>query len=188
MKRKCLDINIIQERLYSSFKLLTVQCCVYTKTMINDYMESLWQSSVEMKLHSIGETRVPRVSTKQISMPLSTPRQTEVIVLSFLYKQNLLNGFLYLAQRKKCTSPICDCGIEEQTAHHFVASCELVDGRLRSEVGKVLVSCNNMNEPPPDYISLLNCSRDDSFIKLCIDIVNGNRSRLRSKYTIIRNY
>ena len=95
---------------------------------------------------------------------------------------------MYLAQKKKCSSPICDCGKDEQTAHHFISSCELVDGRLRSEIGKVLLVCNAMEvSPPSDYTSLLNCSRNFSFIK-CIDIVNSNGHRLRTKYKIIRNY
>ena len=182
------DRTIIEGRHYPNYKDLSLQVCFYTKTLMNSYLESIWQCSLENKLHAIGETRVPKVSTNPIPMPLGTPRKIEVIVLSFLYKQNLLNTFLYLAQSKKCASPICECGTDEQTAHHILTSCQLVDDRPRMEILRVVGLCNEESDPPSDYITLLNCSRDHEFINSCIDIVNENKPRFRTKYSVIRNY
>ena len=169
--------------------MLSKNCCKYTKELINKYTEHIWQASVVNKLQLLGENRVPTVRLDPIPMSLNTPRRTEVKALSFFYKQNLLRSFLYLAQTKKCPTPICDCQEEEQTAHHILTTCNLVDVGLRTRVGEAVARCHDMDvETAADYITILNCSRDTDFINCCIDVVKENRPNLRTDYVIVRNY
>ena len=123
-----------------------------------------------------------------IPIPLGTPRKNEVVALSFFYKQNLLNSFLYLAQSKKCQDPICECGIDEQTAFHITAACKLVDKELQMECKRAITRCNGVDVVIEDYISLLNSSRDKLFIDNLLKIVENNSPRLRKKYIIVKNY
>ena len=140
----------------------------------------------------MGERRAPSVSTKNIPLPMGIDRQTEVILLSLFYKQNLLNSFLYLSQRTKCPSPMCVCLAGEQNAFHLLVECEIVDYSLRVSLETQLNSANVISDGESmaaDYISLLNCSRDSSFIKNCIEVITvyGDSIQLRKEYMILSN-
>ena len=121
------DKLIVTERHLNSLHIISHSVCFYTKGCMEKYAENLWQISMDNRLQQLGERRAPRVSAKNIPLPVGTSRQTEVILLSLFYKQNLLNSFLYLAQRKKCQSPMCVCLAGEQNAFHLLVECELVD-------------------------------------------------------------
>ena len=168
--------------------MLSVQCCRYSKSLIDEYTELLWQTAIENKLQCIGETRFPLVSVKPIPISLGIPRKVEVILLSFFYKQNLFNSFLYLAQSKKCPSPMCECGEDEQSAYHILTSCKLVDQVLREECKQTIVSLDGDMIPGEDYVSILNCSRDKHFMRCLLDIINENSLNFRTKYIIVKNY
>ena len=130
---------------YDQIGLLSTNCCRYNKSLIDGYTEHIWQASIENKLQCIGETRYPSVAVAPIPIPLGTPRKNEVVALSFFYKQNLLNSFLYLAQSKKCQDLICECGIDEQTAFHITAACKLVDKELQMECKRAITRCNGVD-------------------------------------------
>ena len=126
------------------------------------------------------------IFSRPIPLPLATNRQSEVLMLSLLYKQNLLNSFLYLAQRSKCPSPLCKCSKEEQTAFHLISTCELVDTDIRVEMDKLLNSYNGESDEgvSADYISVLNCIRDEKFVMNCLKIVECDKLELKTKYII----
>ena len=108
-----------------------------------------------------------------------------------MYKQNLLNSFLYLAQRSCCPSPLCLCQCEEQSAYHVLTSCTLVDSGSREEINECMERCNpgfySASEIPADYVSILNCSRDKNFILNCMKIVREDSLNFKTDY-IIRNW
>ena len=182
------DKDIVLGRRYDEFDALSIEACFYTKQLINQYTESLWQVSLQNRLQQIGERRAPRVSITPIPLPLGTDRKSEVLVLSLFYKQNLLNSFLYLSQRKNCPSPICKCMNDEQTAYHLLVSCCLVDEGLRNVMNNVMLVCNGvgsgLEEVYSDYISVINCARNSDFILNCLKIVQFSELELRTKYII----
>ena len=183
------DCDIINNRDIDSFGMLSASCCIYTKKMMTDYTESIWQESVERRQQLLGDSRIPNVSHSLIPLPKNTNRKTEVKVLSMFYKNNLLNAFLYLAQRSNCPTPLCDCNTEEQTAFHILTSCPLVNRDIQSVVRRIVARMNgerNFSDVTADFISILNCSRDSEFIMKCIELVNDNNPNLRSEYKIVR--
>ena len=178
------DRLTIQNRQFDSLHLLTN--LAYSKKMMTQYTENLWQIALNNRLMLMGERRAPTVSTRPIPLPLGTNRKTEVLMISLLYKQNLLNSFLYLSQRNRCPSPLCKCLKEEQTAYHIISSCELVDEGMRRRIDKLLNSFNggSVEGVPADYISILNCIRNDEFVKICLEIVEIKNLELKSVYII----
>ena len=183
-----MDREIVLGRHFDAFDTLSETPCYYRRRLMNQYTEVLWQTTIQNRLQQMGERRSPRVSTQPIPLPLETDRETEVLVLSLCYKQNLLNSFLYLSQRQKCPSPLCKCLGEEQTAYHLLVSCNLVDWELRSEMDNLLYTINGGDSTvdgiSADYISILNCSRDSEFVLNCIKIVKLDVLQLRKKYIV----
>ena len=156
----------------------------YTKQMMKIFTESLWQESLNNQLQMEGYSRTPTVSTCPLIMPHSTSREQEVLIMSLFYKNNLLNYFLYCTEKKMCPSPLCVCGEEEQTAFHILCNCSLVDVELRDQIVYHLLLGNNaksMEELDGDHISILNCSKDTKFIKLCRDVIDTKDLNLKRK-------
>ena len=78
-------------------------------------------------------------------------------------------------------SPMCPCGIEEQTAFHFVTRCELVDAELR---GKALDCIQAKQIAGETTTALLNLSRNTSFINVLSDIVDAHGHLIRSEVNL----
>ena len=122
-----------------------------------------------------GHHTYPSVSQTSMIIPTEVSRENEVIIMSFLYKNNLLNGFLFYTGQ--CDSPLCECGKRDQTSIHVLTSCDLTPAELKSELKECIGRNNDMTvsevEFLPEYetIPLLNCSRDPMFIKLCINVI-----------------
>ena len=114
-------------------------------------------------------------------------RETEVLVMSLFYKNNLLNSFLFTLDRLKWPSPYCSCDHEEQTAIHILTSCSHVDEDLRDQasyllsVGNEVSSLEDLGTP---HLAILNCSRDPKFIEICSECVNNDELKLRRKICI----
>ena len=180
------DKLIVMGRQFDAFDILSNTSCYYTKDLVNEYTEFLWQTSLQNRLQQMGERRAPIVTTKPIPIQLGINRQTEVLLLSLFYKQNLLNAFLYLSQRSKCPSPLCTCQEEEQTAYHILVSCSLVDSGIRRVMDNLIKSHNDSGgeEVAADYISLLNCARDKLFLRNCTEVVNLIGLGLRTEYIV----
>ena len=140
--------------------------------MMVKYTEHLWQAKIGTQFQLLGDTRIPNVTSEKIPIPLGICRETEVKVLSLLYKQNLLNLFISSVQRDQCESCMCDCMDDVQDAFHIVTSCKLVKSNLRNIVNTELAIHNNVKsieDVTADYISLLNASRSKLFINACIN-------------------
>ena len=151
------------------------------------FTEYIWQRSIANRLQVMGETRIPTVTCNTIPLPGEITRETEVKLLSLLYKQNLLNLFLSTAQRSQCDSALCECEKDVQDSFHILTSCELVSRELRDTICTEISRCNNANSidcVPADYISILNSSRNKKFIESCTAVILKNTPKFRAKFTI----
>ena len=179
------DKVIIESKDYGNFCKLSSMACWYNKHIMNHYMEHLWQEQVKTNLQLLGRSRVPKVSYSTIPFPYGTSRADQVKVMSLFYKNNLLNDFLYKTQRVQCPSPLCVCGLEEQTAFHLVSSCVLISDNVKSTL---MNSMLKHNKAPliEDEISLVNSSRDIEFIKGCLHVIKNGSLQLRSKIQLLK--
>ena len=140
-----------------------------------------------------GWPEIPSVSCH--SLPIistSSSREDEVLIMGLMYKNNLLNSFLYRVDNASCSSPLCTCGVEEQTAIHILTSSPLVDISLRVEAQRIMMFCNDLSPNPignpifnPDC-TILNCSRDPKFMCLCAEIVKTEGLNLNRKINITK--
>ena len=80
-----------------------------------------------------GWHEVPQVSCSPLPLPFGLNKDAEVLIISLMYKKYLLKSFLFRLNRFKWTSQLYVCGAEEQSAPHFLTSCEPVNFGLRSE-------------------------------------------------------
>ena len=166
---------------------LSRKACHYTKVSIKQFTEFVWQESIKNQLQMEGWSQIPMVSTTPLKFPHFSSRETEVLVMSLFYKNNLLNSFLFTLDRLKWPSPYCSCGHEEQTAIHILTSCSHVDKDLRDQasyllsVGNEVSSLDDLGTP---HLAILNCSRDPKFIQICSECVNNDELKLRRKICI----
>ena len=164
--------------------LLSRKASSYTKLMMKWFTEILWQESVNNQLQLEGCSQIPKVSTLPLPMPPATSREQEVLIMSLFYKNNLLNTFLFTTERRICPSPLCQCGMEEQTAFHLLSDCDLVELETRDKLVYHLQLGNSVNsaeELAGDHVTILNCSRDKKFIELCRDVVETECLQLQRK-------
>ena len=107
--------------------------------------------------------------------------------MSMFYNNNLLNSFLYKTQRNHCSSPMCPCGDGEQTAFHILNDCKMFHSSTRNAIIECMMLHNMIEDEGnlvADKVSILNCSRDPIFIKLCLSIILSNNPPIRSKIVL----
>ena len=99
--------------------------------------------------------------------------------MSLFYKNNIMNDSLY--KIGKIPSPLCSlCKQEEETAEHIIFKCRAVDQDLHEEADRKYRIANNLDGTvniQPDFIDLLNSSRDPSFVQSCMNIITSVRLR-----------
>ena len=158
--------------------------------MMQQFTELLWQDSLNNRLMMEGWSSTPTVSCDPLPIPIGVNREIEVLVMSLMYKNNLLNSFLFDINRDVWSSPLCSCGLEEQTSVHLLTNCSLVENSLRAEAIRIMSLCNNvrpgLQHSFDPNCAILNCSRDQNFIKLCIEIVETEDLNLRLKINLPR--
>ena len=171
-----MEIVIINTNLYGSFFELSPKASSYTQKMMNLYTESvLWKMTLKTQFQLEGYHNYPMPSCSKLPIPSSTNRITEVLVMSMLYKNNLLNSSLY--RLGKVPSPLCSlCATEEQTADHILFRCSKVDEDLRQSAWTNYRLANDLSDGEDtavDFIGLVNTSRDKNFIMSCMNIVSS---------------
>ena len=169
------DGEIVGTQDHSRFFLLSSKSCSYTKEMINKYIEEvLWSDSLRLQFQLEGYQTAPKPVCSNIPIPPNTSRETEVKLLSMLYKNNTLNSSLYKLGRAE--SPMCSaCGVEEETAHHILFSCASVDEHLRETAHQRFLQVNEdlpALDSQDDFIGLLNAARDEKFVAATINILS----------------
>lgn len=169
------DVAIVDNKAFGQFFLLSSKSCSYTKEIINKYIEEvLWNAALRNQFQMEGYPISPRPSCRVIPIPPNTPRETEVKLLSMLYKNNLLNSALYKIGRTE--SPMCSvCGTEEETIRHVLFHCASVEEQLHQVA---VIEYNRINVNTPElgaddiFIGVLNAIKEDKFVNACINILN----------------
>ena len=171
------DKQIIEENRISSFHLLSPNCAEYTKLEVNKYTEILWADSVRNEFQFDGHSTIPHPRCSQLPLDPKLGRNTEVKIISLFYENNLLNSFLHRHNIPGVDSPLCACGKEEQTAHHFLMRCDLVAANLREKVCDYLHNAGVLVE---NSVGLLNLSRNENFMNTIVDIMKAHGDILRN--------
>ena len=109
------DLNIISNQERNRFFNLSPKACMYTKNCINKYTERLWYSKIRNQLLMEGESHIPRPSCIRLPVPLNTPRKDEVLLMSTMYPQNLMNSFVY-RHTYSAESPLSKVFIERRNS------------------------------------------------------------------------
>ena len=180
------DIEIINSLNLERYKDLSEKCCSYTKGNVKLYSELLWQKTLHGQLQSEGHTDIPKVSLSKLKIPIKMSRKCETLLLSLLYPNNLLNGFLYRYDQVKFESPLCTCGLEEQTANHILLYCPLINYKYRQQMHKLLFSNDHLIVAPKDasYPFFISWCKEKEFFQLCIQIVWEASSFLRCEVVL----
>ena len=185
------DLTTLAQRNLGSVLQLSKKTLKYTKGMMQQFTELLWQDSLNNSLMTEGWSTIPNVSCNPLPIPLGTSREAEVLVMTLMYKNNLLNSFLFSVNGELWRSPLCPCGLEEQTSVHLLTNCSMVDATLNAETKRIVCLCNNIGtliDPVFDLnCAIINCSRDPNFINLCIKVVESEDLNLRQKINLQRS-
>lgn len=168
------DTNIVEGKIFSQFTKLSAKSCTYTKVIINRYIETvIWKSTLVNQFQLDGYQMAPNPRCDALPIPHNISRKTEILLMSLLYKNNLLNGSLY--KLGKVPSPLCSlCAHDEETPEHILFKCSAVQEELRTNALLMYRLANNLEDGDDEdsYIGLLNASRDREFLCACINILN----------------
>ena len=167
------------------FVNLNPNSCKYTRAMMNKYIEHLWMKSVQNEYLLKGQNISPYPKLQPLPIKKGTSRKTEVTIMSFFYENNLMNQFLYRYNPTKFITPLCDCGEEEQTAHHILFRCKLVEDDLRHRSYKCLQQAVGVESAVIDStVVLVNASREPAFMESVKQITCSVQHRLKSDIII----
>ena len=159
------DINIIDFNNAEKFFDLTPASCSYTKGIMTEYTEFLWKKVTTNIYQGNGHTVLPVPDCTPLAMPMNISRKTEVLVMSNLYENNLMNNFLY--QRSLTESPLCPlCNTDVQTAYHAMVQCGAVSVTEKDNIRNSLITALGEEKAMVESsITLLNASRCSKFIE-----------------------
>ena len=121
-----------------------------------------------------GFQHAPKPSCSKLPIPKGTPRREEVLLMSLMYPNDLFNDHLY-RNTYLVPSPLCqNCQRKEETPYHIVLECSNRAIEAREMLLEVLSEEEIRQE---DYITILNGSRHENFIKLCLEILSQSTYR-----------
>ena len=168
------DTDIIRSYNYSLFFQLSSKSCSYTKTAISNYLEALWYKKLKNEFLTEGIQYPPKPSCKNLPVPRNTSRKDEVLLMSLMYPNNLFNDFLW-RHTYQVQSPLCQkCHIQEETPYHIILQCSNKANDAQMMLKKILSDDEILQE---DSITILNGSRQENFIKLCLEILSQGAYR-----------
>ena len=171
--------NIIRNQEYGKLWELSPKASSYTKNMADQYVEKiLWKNSLKTQFQIEGYSAIPEPSMKILPIPNNTKRNEEILLMSFMYKNNLLNHFLWL--QDKVESPLCHkCKISEETPEHILFECLAIEPELQQRIKKNYILENHIQAPHEidAYIGIINASRNDCFIADCLELVRTSKYR-----------
>ena len=165
----------------NQFVHLNSSSCKYTRPMMNKYLEYLWAKSVKNEFLMEGHNIIPVPSTQLLQIERNIQREDEVLAMSLLYENNLLNNFLYRYNPDVYNNPLCDCGQEDQTPYHILFNCTLTDIDLRSQAYHHLQKAvGNELANVDSTIILLNASKHPEFMQSVVNVIKSIKHRLRT--------
>ena len=167
------DRLIVQNHDYKNYCTLSQKACSYTKTLVKKYVEKLWLEKLCNQATAEGEQNVPKPQYQKLPIPNNTTRDEEVQLMSLFYPQNLFNSFVY-RHTYQAESPLCStCKTEEETPFHVIYECNSKSTEIRNIVDKIA----GEDTKYADTNTLLKCSRNEKFIKLCLEVLKQGKYR-----------
>ena len=104
-----------------------------------------------------------------LPIPQGVSRHDEVVLMSCMYDNNLFNSFLY-QHTYLVESPLCrKCKLAEETPYHIILQCSDRSQEARQTLLQVI---NEEELQLEDSITILNGSRHQPFLKICLDILS----------------
>ena len=166
------DQHIVQNHENDLFCELSLKACSYTKAMIKKYVEKIWYEKISNQALVDGEQNVPKPKFQKLPIPHNTTREEEVRLMSLFYPQNLFNSFVY-RHTYVTESPLCSkCKLKEETSFHVMYECNNNSAQIRQIVDKIVGE-----DTYADCNTLLNCSRNEEFLKACLTIIRQENFR-----------
>ena len=74
--------------------------------MFKQFLENYWQKSTTNYFMAEGYHQLPKAVTNPLAFSVGTTRETEVLVMSSFYNNNLLNGSLHWLYPTIYVSPV----------------------------------------------------------------------------------
>ena len=84
-----MDLDIINQNNFASFHLLSKKSGEYTKTIMMQYTELIWEESLRNEFYLEGRNIIPKPSCKALLLSSSMDRTNEVKLMSLFYENNL---------------------------------------------------------------------------------------------------
>ena len=78
-----------------------------------------------------GYTAVPSPSCIKLHLQIGLPRDTEVLLMSMFYDNNLLNSSLFKVNSKKFQTAECECNQSIQDPYHVLLECSFSEPKLK---------------------------------------------------------
>ena len=164
------DLEVVNENRVEDYFTLSMKACSYTKELMNKYTEKIWGISIKNELNMNGFQHIPRPSCNKLPVPATTARSKEVILMSLMYQNNLFNSNVY-RHTYQVESPLCrKCKLVEETPYHIILQCSDKSEEAKQSLREVITEEELQIE---DTTTLLNGSRHQPFLKLCLDIISG---------------
>ena len=168
------DLNIISNQERNHYFNLSPKACMYTKNCINKYTERIWYNKIRNQFLMEGESHIPRPSCTRLPIPINTLRKEEVLLMSTMYPQNLMNSFVY-RHTYSAESPLCPrCLIKEQTPYHVICECNNHREEIQLLISEILGEEEGQHQ---DSTTLLNCSRSKEFILTSLKVLSEGEFR-----------
>ena len=119
-----------------------------------------------------GYDDAPNPSVKVLPIADQVPRNIEVQLMSLMYKNNLMNHFLW--NLSKVESPLCHkCKDDLETPEHIIFYCKKLDQDIQASNAHHYKKANDIEEVTAvdPYIGILNASREEGFINNCVGLL-----------------
>ena len=122
----------------------------------------------------------PVVSCKKLPIPYGTDRGAEVLFMSLLYPNNLMNSFVNKHFPKIQATPWCVCGEARETPFHIIMECKLVPEDIQLLWSNHIDNGQIVNKSYDGSELLLGLSREVAFVRNSIDIIKSEVHQLRT--------
>ena len=175
------DRKILSSREYGKFGKLSAKSCSYNKDQITSYTEHIWQSSLMTQSQMNGVQFSPVVSCSKLPIPNGTDRGVEVLFMSLLYPNNLMNSFVNKHFPKIQATPWCVCGEARETPFHIIMECRLVPEDIQLLWSNHIDTGQIANKSDDGSELLLGLSREVAFVRDSIDIIKSEVHQLRTE-------
>ena len=156
--------------------------------MFKQFLKICWQKSTTNYFMAEGYHQLPKAVTDPLAFPVGTTRETEVLVMSLFYYNNLLNGSLHRLCPTIYKSPLRDCGKGVQDNYHVLLECEAESKDSNNFIFE-LKACFAKNNEVRDAgyhtnIQFLNASRDALTLKLMVKRITVLSDTLRKAISL----